>query len=153
MTLDSVASSAPHRRRWLVPAIAALGVLVLGIGGTLLVLRMLSPDTIAVRGEVHLVGDANVLGSAADCRGSGPYGDLREGAEVVITDATGTTVGVTALQRGTVENPGYGTPECTLTFSAAVPADREFYGVAIAGRDRVQFTKAQMGSIKLEIGR
>lgn len=144
----------PRRRRVPTRLVAAIaGALALGVAGTLLGLRLLAADTVAVRGQVHLVGANNVTLTSIDCRGAGPAADLREGAEVVITDADGTTVGVTALRRGTAQTPGFGTPDCTLAFSTSVPAGRDFYGVAIAGRPRVQVPEAQLGTVKLEIGR
>ena len=77
--------------------------------------------------------------------------ELREGANVVVTDASGNTVAVTSLQAGKWENRD-GITYCRLPFSVRVPSGKGFYGVEVAHRGRVQFTEAQLGAAVVTIG-
>ena len=141
----------PTRRRlWPTLLLVAAAVAVIG-GGTLLALTLLSNDTVTVKGEVQLIGITNVKGEHDDCYGIGGYDDLRGGASVVVTDATGTTVGVGSLRPGVLnlsKDPYY----CGLAFEIEVPAGKGFYGIEVTHRGRVQFSEAEAGAVRLSIG-
>lgn len=138
----------PTRKLWPMVLGAAVAALVLGVGGTLLVLNLGSDTT--VRGEVSLYGADNIEGSHGNCRGKGGYVDLRIGAEVVVSDNAGATIGLTQLRDASlVTDGGY---HCVWTFTADVPAGKGFYGVEVTHRGRVQYPEAQIGGIRLSLG-
>jgi hypothetical protein len=154
MTSDPLGLLAPAPRRpgWLVPVVTAAVALVLGVGGTLVVLSLAGgTDAVPVRGEVRLrLSEANFQ-EHDNCFGTGGYTDLRGGASVVVTDAAGVTIAVTSLRAGEIDLSGE--PDvCALRFEAQVPAGKGFYGVEVTHRGRVQIPEAQLGKVELAIG-
>lgn len=103
-----------------------------------------------VTGSVTLevTWDSVRFGDHPTCFGEGDYADVNEGAQVVVTDAAGATVGVGELDFGVHREEG-----CVFGFSLAVPAGQEFYGLEVAHRGRAQYSAAQMSApIELSIG-
>lgn len=141
----------PPRRRWLVPVLVTVAVLVLGVTAALLVPRLLGGSSVTVKGQVDLLFEKSNGNDHNNCFGTGGLSDLKGGAQVVITDTAGATVAVTSLRPGVLDLSG--DPYlCVLRFEASAPAGKGFYGVQIANRDRVQYPEAQLGQIKLSVG-
>lgn len=85
----------------------------------------------------------------APCQGDGGYSDIRAGAQVAVRDASGKVVAVGRLEQG------YSSfNSCTANFTLKdVPGGEEFYGVTIADRNELQYTKAQLAQrIELSLG-
>ncbi|MEU1720352.1 hypothetical protein [Nonomuraea sp. NPDC005692] len=84
------------------------------------------------------------------CRGGGGFDDLRQGAQVVVTDAAGTTIALGQLSGGSWKR-GVG---CIFLFTVPdVPGGEKFYGVEISHRGRAQYTAAQIAApLAMEIG-
>lgn len=152
MTSDPLNLLTPAHARRFLPVLFAFAafLLVIGVAGTMLVLRVLADDTTTLRGEVHLRGEDNVAGSSTSCYGSGGYDDLREGTGVVVTDAAGTTIAVGSLGRGTYST--FGTLDCVLPFTVEVPTGKGFYGIEVAHRGAVKFAEPDLGRVRLAIG-
>jgi hypothetical protein len=87
------------------------------------------------------------------CAGMGGYGDIAMGAQVVITDESGTTVAVTELGVGKLIGSG-ATRECQFEFSASsVPAGKSFYGISVTHRGTIQYTEDQLrNGVELTLG-
>ena len=75
----------------------------------------------------------------------GNFDDVTKGAQVVVKDESGTTIGVTALEAGTLTADGESLA-CSYPFSVAGLPDAEFYAVHVGGSNRqdLQFTKSEM---------
>lgn len=108
-----------------------------------------SPKPLVVLGSVDL--GHSEFGWNRDplaCWGSGGYGDLKTGAQVVVTDAAGATIAVGSIIKS---NPGtswveetdtYRADSCTLDFRVAdVPPGKGFYGVEVTHRGQVQYAE------------
>lgn len=75
------------------------------------------------------------------CSGSGGYDDIREGAQVIIRDEAGTTVGV-----GELVNPRTaGESACTFSFTIHdVPSGADFYEVEVTSWGGISYTQAEL---------
>ncbi|MCP2327604.1 hypothetical protein HDA40_006111 [Hamadaea flava] len=79
-----------------------------------------------------------------NCWGRGGYDDIREGTQVVVTDADGKTVAVGQLGKG---EPKAESTRCEFVFLiAAVPEGSQFYAVEVAHRGKVQYPRAELNS-------
>lgn len=90
------------------------------------------------------------------CTGRNALANVAQGAEVVVTDNAGTTVGLGKLGPGEPTlNPADQTraESCAFMFAVGdVLAGKGFYGVEVAGHGRVQFPEAQLGErVDLEL--
>ncbi|GAB3389135.1 hypothetical protein GCM10027568_10970 [Humibacter soli] len=98
----------------------------------------------------------NAQGAA--CGAGDGYDDISSDAQVVVTDASGKTVGVGVLQPGTLEPGPQGTAfdaRCSFAFDILkIPAGSKYYGVHVGNQNRgtVQYTKDQLKDIQLTIG-
>lgn len=141
-------------------AMIGLSVMVLAMAGC----GVKEPDTITIDGVVTVVGDLVVVGDDGACPvNTGGYSDIRNGAQVKVSDGGGTVVTVGSLGEGkptsplgydeTVEAGGY-TNRCEFPFSiAGVPADLPVYGIEVSQRGAVMFNKDQVGSpVALQLG-
>lgn len=110
-----------------------------------------SAAPLTVTGQVILkpTFDSITSGEGATCSGAGEYADIVQGAQVVVTDAAGTTVGVGQLEVGLLLEPG-----CTFPFKVpGVAGGGQFYGVQVAQRGRTQYTAEQLLSpLELRVG-
>ncbi|MEV4271918.1 hypothetical protein [Micromonospora aurantiaca (nom. illeg.)] len=158
----------PHRRRrW--PWIVAAGMVAAAVaaGAVTYILRSdtstpapataATPTVRAVSGKLTLDDpDGFSFGDGSGCAGSGGYDDIRPGAQVVITDKAGETVGLGKLGDGMFETgPGEPLPHaCTFTFLVeGVPTGRGFYGVEVSRRGRVQYPERELfGAFALTLG-
>ncbi|MFG1776597.1 hypothetical protein ACGFIG_09230 [Micromonospora sp. NPDC049048] len=100
--------------------------------------------------------DGYAWGAQTGCRGKGGYSDIVPGAQIVVTDSTGATVGLGKLGDGILETaPGATVPDgCKFVFTIAdVPTGKGFYGVSISERGKVQYPEAQLfGVLALTLG-
>ena len=111
-----------------------------------------TPSTLTVDGSVLVRGSSPqvVTEDELTCVTGGGYTDVREGAQVVVTDAAGKTIGLGLLGAGSWKrNVG-----CIFLFTVSdVPVGQRFYGVEVSHRGRVQYAAAEMSSpIEMSIG-
>lgn len=127
--------------------VAVIAAVVLAGGGVAgwLVLR---GDTITVTGTVEIGGDGFEMLAGGTCRGDGGYTDIRQGAQVVVTDSTGETLGIAHLEPGSWVGA-----HCELPFAVDVPGGSDFYGLQVASRNVVQYEADRLsGPVVLSIG-
>ena len=141
--------AASHRRSrnglWIALAVGVL-VLVLAGGGIALLVgagrggKLPAAVTNAVQTSFSVTGSLTI---ASDC-GSWGYDDLREGAEVTVTDESGKVLAVGALS-------GSG---CVYTWQVnGVPVGPKLYGVTVGHRGAVHYTEAELrAGVQLSIG-
>ncbi|WP_433445667.1 hypothetical protein [Nonomuraea sp. CA-141351] len=79
------------------------------------------------------------------CSGKGEYADIRQGAQVVVTDAAGKTIGVGKLGSGVHVEEG-----CVFRWALAVAPGADFYGVEVSHRGLSKYSAAQM-SLPVEL--
>lgn len=127
----------PPRRRRRVPWIIAALLVVAG-GATAAVLLLTGGG-----GKEHVKGGMELLTTDVDttagCSGTGGFDDIRDGADVEITDENGKTIAVTQLEHSAPIDGG-----CVLFWEADVPKGKDFYGVEITHRGVIKYTEAQL---------
>ncbi|WP_326644568.1 hypothetical protein OIE67_25690 [Nonomuraea fuscirosea] len=145
-------------------AVSAVVVLVLA-AVTVLVIVLLPdtaatprPSTSAAPATQTVSGSVLVRGSSPQvltenelaCTTGGGYDDIRQGAQVVVTDAAGKTIALGQLGAGGWKRD----VGCSFLFTVPeVPAGEKFYGIEVSHRGRVQYTAEQMTTpIELSIG-
>ncbi len=144
--LDQPTPAGPGSRFRRPRLLSALVVLALAVvaGGGLIWSRSRSdadagPATVNVRGTLILTSAATLQ---ANCVGQGGYSDLRAGAPVTLTNASGHTIGTTHLQKG---QPDYDDGICSYPFTfTAVPTDEAQYVVEVAHRGPILKSRAEM---------
>ena len=148
-----------RRRRW--PWIVGAVVVVAAVGVTVgLIATSGGPGTFTVHGSMTLddsasLGDlssTSIVDDTDGCRGTGGYGDLVPGAEVVISDDAGKTLVITHLDRGVGAKIGNTTTLCRFPFEATVPKGKHFYGFTISHRGTVKMSEAEAPAASLTIG-
>jgi hypothetical protein len=73
------------------------------------------------------------------CSGEGGYGDIDEGTDVRVKDASGDLIGSGRLESGTVEG---GT--CVFDFTVDDVDDASYYSVEVSYRGDLSFSKSEM---------
>lgn len=161
--------TAPRRRRRYL-LLAALAVLVLGVGAAVAGILTARGDyatatptpsstlgsTMNVRGGVALAKfDYAIVGGA--CVGRGGFDDIAPGAQVKITDRGGALIGLGSITQGVVVDSDNGKTKdaCLLLWTVDdVPRFQQFYGVEVSHRGIVQATEAQLigGEFTLSLG-
>jgi hypothetical protein len=120
-----------------------------------------SPSTRTITGTMTIQGWPSGWNVGLECHGGSlsrrGWDDLTPGAQVVVTDSSGKTVGVGILRLGNVRaDSELGEPfkVCAMPFEVTdVPTGDRFYGVEVGRRGKVQFEDAQLGiPIHLTIG-
>ena len=105
-------------------------------------------------GTVLLV-DSTYYGArpGSRCSGEGGYGDLDGGAQVVLTDDSGTTLSTGRLSGGEFDGLG-----CVFSFALEDVTRADFYSLAIAGgqRGQLQYSYEELAdadwSVQLSVG-
>lgn len=123
-------AQAPRKRRgWLIPtAVAAVVAVLFGGLALFLVFRGSGFD---VTGTLTLTDDKAIWSLGMDCQGSRGFDDIREGAQVIVTDADGKTVAVSRLGRGTAST----STSCVFPVEIkGVPGGSDFYGITVSHR-------------------
>lgn len=117
------------------------------------------PEPITVTGQVTLDATGNgVLGDdghkGSGCVGQNGYDDIAEGAQVVVRDDKGKTVGVAALEPGTMATGLYAlNAHCDFPFSVPdVKTTSDYLSVEVSHRGEVQVKRTEAGSVALTIG-
>lgn len=118
------------------------------------------PAAVTITGTITVPGGDTVQGleggPGQTCRMGGGYDDIRQGAQVVVTDETGAVVALGALDSGVLDLPDaehWGTRKCAFPFTVQAPTGRTFYGVEVSHRGRLQFTEQQLATpLELTLG-
>lgn len=150
----------PSRRPRTYLAIAAVAVAVaaLAVGGYLFANRALNQQGNSATGPagptITLVGDLQLDGvvgpkwdTGATCWGNGGFADIREGAQVTVTDPTGKVLATGALAEGRVQpHPSIdGAKTCVFAFSVkSIPSGLTMYGVEVSHRGRMQYREVDL---------
>ena len=115
--------------------------------------------TVAVEGNWYENVQQGNTNKGGTCIVEDGFDDQESGAQVVVSDASGETVGLGSLvSRGLQASPGTTDMQetwCGFTFTVKdVPTGSEFYGVAIGNRDPVQFPEDELfgGGLSLTLG-
>jgi len=138
-------TSSHRRRRWVLPVTALAAVLIFGVGATFYLL----PRDLTVSGTLELASVRDVDTSGTSCRGTGGFGDIREGAQVVVTDPAGATLALGSLGVGVAKAAS----ACVFPLAVTVPAGRKIYGVEVSHHGRVQYEESALSvPLKLELG-
>lgn len=95
---------------------------------------------------VHPDGSADL-----SCSTTSGFSDIRLGAQVRVTDESGTLLGTTELSVGTRQED-----RCVLPFTVKVPGGKSFYQFEVSHRGLVSFSaddlKRQGGRVELTVG-
>ncbi|MDX3110160.1 hypothetical protein [Nonomuraea angiospora] len=139
--------------RILAVSAATLVVLAaLAVSAVALLPQLSAASPITVEGSVTVRGDrpAVLTENELTCTTGGGYNDIRQGAQVVVTDAAGKTIALGQLGAGSWKRD----TGCIFLFTVAdVPAGEKFYGIEVSHRGRVQYTAAQVSApVELSIG-
>lgn len=148
-----------YRSPWLFLAapVAAVALFATGALGVYLVKPQLkevtaaidppfAPQPFSVSGFLTLESGGFIWSSATDvCSGKDGYDDIHAGTQVVVSDASGTTIAIgelgTGLARRDPDNISRAT-ECRFPFKVTgVPGGHEFYGLAIGRRGKLDFPR------------
>lgn len=104
-----------------------------------------APAVFPVVGTVTVPGPA-VTTAGSSCTGTGRYGDVREGAPVVVADAAGTIVATGSLGHGRVD--ALSSPACAFPFTVpSVPAGSAFYLVEVGHHGASTYTGDYLGTV------
>ena len=115
-----------------------------------------TPETFTVNGVVTLgneaKGDPKTVGKPCSATPTGGFGDIHKGTQVVISDRSGGTVGLGVLQGGIEQGGPKVGYRCVFAFTVTnVPADADFYGVALGQRGRVQYAESTIRKQKITL--
>lgn len=128
-----------------------------------------APSTVSVSGNVTVTGQFAITenGDATTCwtlgnsplaqtlNSSSPYDAVKEGAQVVVTDAAGKTLGIGQLGTGraaVAANPAEHF-DCTFSFIVqGIPGGQSFYGVKVADQQPKQFAASSIGGVQIILG-
>jgi hypothetical protein len=103
-----------------------------------------APSTFAVTGQIEVNGNYRNTDIQNDlrCAMTGGYSDIREGAQVVVTDAASKTIALGQLSYGSWDQND---ARCIFLFSVTeVPAGHRFYGIEVSRRGRLQYTAEEI---------
>ncbi len=110
-------------------------------------------DPLTVRGSILLIGGPmGWQGKLGDpCRTGGEFADIQPGTTVTVSDASGKSVALGALDAGKQD----GASNCRFQFTVSgVPAGEDFYGIEVSHRGRGQYTAARLRErVDLTLGR
>ncbi|WP_433414978.1 hypothetical protein ACQP1V_36125 [Microtetraspora malaysiensis] len=107
------------------------------------------PADISISGTLSVHGGQswnNIEGEECSMFEAG-YSDIRQGAQVVVTDATGKTLALGTLGAGKRHLPEGAAPvarRCAFPFTVQAPGGQDFYGIEVSHRGRLQYTAEQV---------
>lgn len=148
----------PSRRTWAIIG----GIVVAAAGIALGVTQPWAPGSFDLHGSFDLQGTATTTAGDASaaifedtasqtCIGINGYSDIAPGAEVDVSDASGTTLAVGHLTGGVFAGDGL----CVFEIDVAgIPAGRGPYGVTVTHRGTQHFDESAMraGNVALTLG-
>lgn len=135
-TETAITTGSPPRISWLrrhkaVTGLSALATAAIAVTAVAIALTH--------QGQLAVHGNMEVLESCVSA--STDYPDITSGAQVVVTDASGKVLAVTALR----SSKDISSLACDFPFTVTVPSGQSRYGIVIGhNRGTVWFTSAEM---------
>jgi hypothetical protein len=145
-----------HLPGWFIPLAVVMVVLALALGGMVVStyirdgrMRIDPSARYTIHGDVTLFHGVTNLDGVL-CEGEGAFGDVHSGAQVTVTDAGGTVIALGTLGQGKLHGEGI----CQWQFAVSnVPVGKDFYGVEIAQRPRLNYPESDLTSpLRLSLG-
>lgn len=106
--------------------------------------------TLTIHGILTLTTGQFMWNDTALCWGDGGYDDIAIGSPITITDETGTVIGIGHIDTSQASEfaPDFTMPgRCTFGIMAKnIPANHDFYGVEVAHRGAVKYTKTDLAN-------
>jgi hypothetical protein len=135
-----------HRRRW--TWLAAAAALAIGLSATAAyVTTDTSGEALTIHGSLTLRDPDAGFADMPECRGSGGYDDIHQGAQVTVTDPDGTVLAIGSLGPGRITGLGLG-DSCRFQFSIGdVPAGHGLYGIQVTHRGTVVYEESRLDSV------
>lgn len=165
-------SSGPRTARWMLFSLLGAGLTIVGLLAVVIVLLTsddesgaglakgtakstpgassedAGPKTFNIVGDITLI-DSGVNHTASECWGTGGYDDMVGGAQVVVKDASGTSVAVSQLNAGAPET----SVACRFDFVVkGVPAGGSVYSLEVSHRGSYSFTQDEAQTLHLSLG-
>jgi hypothetical protein len=112
-----------------------------------------APATITVHGSLVLDGPISFGLDGGFCAGLGGFNDIAAGAPVVIYDASGKQLSVTALPPGT-QSDKFDDPsrQCWFTFDiVGVPAGVGPYSIEVSHRGKIPFDQSTASHVNMRL--
>ena len=105
------------------------------------------PTSLTVKGHLTLI-DSAITRYEGACSGSGGFGDIAGGAEVVVRDGKGVKVGLGHLGTGKADGP----VTCVFPFTVMdVPTGGGIYSVEVTHRGEISFKAADAETVALSL--
>jgi hypothetical protein len=100
-------------------------------------------QTRAISGSFTLLdaGEHGILHTGSWCTGTGGYGDIGQGTQVVVKDGSSKYLASTVLGAGT-----YSTGSCSFSFTVTLTQGEDAYAVSVSHRGEIFFTWNQLVS-------
>jgi hypothetical protein len=152
---DRQAGERPNRGKRFAVLLVLAGLLVTG-GGIAVAAWPASPQKFTATGTVTLgkdaKGDPKSIGKPCMASPASGYGDIRKGAQVVVSDSGGKTVAVGTLGAGVERGGAKIGYSCVFAFSVAgIPVGEGFYGVSIGSRKAAQYAENVISGEKVNL--
>lgn len=103
-----------------------------------------------ITGTMTIIGnggdlDWTDLAVGEECEGDGGYDDIAGGAQVQVSDESGTTIGTAQLETGEITDLYQGEiPTCTWRFTVPDVGDAKFYEVEVSHRGGIKYSQEEM---------
>lgn len=112
------------------------------------------PEVFTVSGTLTLHQVTLRIKPGDECNGRDGFADVRQGAQVAVTDAAGKVVGLGALGAGAGSAVGNNTvTRCVFTLAVTnIPDGGEIYGIQVAHRGVVNFRRMDAVGMTLDLG-
>lgn len=118
-----------------------------------------SPEPLTVSGQLALDATGNDVVAmngrkGAECWGEDGMADLKGGAQVVIRDSSGKTIGTGSIDAGAMSTRLYDPAAlCVFTFTVPdVKTDDDFLSAEVAHRGQIQFKRQEAAAVSLTLG-
>lgn len=112
-----------------------------------------APETLTVSGYLDLIS-GSIYDRGRACTGADGYGDLTEGAQVTVYDASGTKIALGSLEEGDrIVTKGLMNPDpCRFNFTITdVPAEGSIFSIEVTSRGQIDFSKDEAQSIRMTL--
>jgi hypothetical protein len=145
--LSASGGSTDNRRWWLLGAGA---VLLLVAVATIVLLARGSSEPRALFADVVLK-DGSREPEGRRCAGTGGYADIRFGADVTVTDASGRVIGTGTLVQGIRVKRGSATTDCLFRFGIRDLPTTDFYGIEVSDRGIVTYSLDELNDANWDV--
>lgn len=137
----------PHMRgKWMVLGVPLALAVGCGSSGKGTAAATASPTFTppTIDGTLALKSSATGVTPDGACFGTGGYSDIVSGAQVTLTNESGTILGTAVLKPGTLKSVN----ECDLAFSfGPIPATAKFYSAQVANRGKITDSSSELRGV------